>query len=472
MDTAKILENAKAFARAQSEKMMQNLAKAADQEQPQSQVTPISLASYSTSLQFPPSFSQQVISAIYASCKIYVGSLHADIQEPHLRQIFSTYGSIRSLSMSFDAVTGLGAAKHKGYAFMEFDFPEAGILAIESLNGVEFGGKPIKVCRPKDFNAMNFELIPKAPVERVFVSNINEIVNEDMLQGIFEAFGPVQKVSLLPDAISRTHRGCGYVQFKSSSSATTAIASIKAQGGLELAGSRLNVSKAVVGGDMMHGMEALKDIPVIPDALKEVIRKMKAGKGLPVTNPMAIGAGSFGALPVESATSIALKAAVAAAKAKIAKEHLTNNTLDALKSGNNGTTLDDETNLSIGASKRFDIMQKLMRKEDREEESPYNNKRMKLTGKEVQEKSAILLLRNMVTVEDTADEELEGEIQEECSKYGKVKKVVIGSPPEGRNGETVDVVVEFATMEDADQTRVALDGRYFAGRRISATFRV
>lgn len=43
--------------------------------------------------------------------------------------------------MSWDPV----AQKHKGFAFVEYDLPEAAQLALEQMNGVMIGGRNIKV---------------------------------------------------------------------------------------------------------------------------------------------------------------------------------------------------------------------------------------------------------------------------------------------------------------------------------------
>lgn len=43
--------------------------------------------------------------------------------------------------MSWDPVT----QKHKGFAFVEYEIPEAAHLALEQMNGVMLGGRNIKV---------------------------------------------------------------------------------------------------------------------------------------------------------------------------------------------------------------------------------------------------------------------------------------------------------------------------------------
>jgi len=85
--------------------------------------------------------------------------------------------------------------------------------------------------------------------------------------------------------------------------------------------------------------------------------------------------------------------------------------------------------------------------------------------------SRVLLLTNMVGPGEV-DKELEGEIKEECCKYGRVLSCRIyedkmkGTPEE----EAVRIFVKFSQPEESCAGKEALDGRFFAGRRVSAFF--
>jgi len=58
------------------------------------------------------------------ACRLYVGSLHYDVTESDIRAIFSPFGAIAQVDMSFDANTG----KSKGYCFVEFAGKHAAIF--------------------------------------------------------------------------------------------------------------------------------------------------------------------------------------------------------------------------------------------------------------------------------------------------------------------------------------------------------
>lgn len=73
---------------------------------------------------------------------MYVGSISFELKEDTIRQAFLPFGPIKSINMSWDPVT----QKHKGFAFVEYEIPEAAQLALEQMNGVMIGGRNIKVA--------------------------------------------------------------------------------------------------------------------------------------------------------------------------------------------------------------------------------------------------------------------------------------------------------------------------------------
>jgi len=73
--------------------------------------------------------------------RVYVGSISFELKEDSIKQAFSPFGCIKSINMSWDPIN----KKHKGFAFVEYEIPEAAQLALEHMNGVVFGGRNIKV---------------------------------------------------------------------------------------------------------------------------------------------------------------------------------------------------------------------------------------------------------------------------------------------------------------------------------------
>jgi poly(U)-binding-splicing factor PUF60 len=92
--------------------------------------------------------------------------------------------------------------------------------------------------------------------------------------------------------------------------------------------------------------------------------------------------------------------------------------------------------------------------------------------------SRVMVLKNMVDA-DEVDDELEGEVSEECGKYGTVQRVIIHNERRANDEDTwassvdtvivVKIFVEFSNQKDVESAVTALDGRYFAGRSIVAS---
>jgi splicing factor 45 len=83
--------------------------------------------------------------------------------------------------------------------------------------------------------------------------------------------------------------------------------------------------------------------------------------------------------------------------------------------------------------------------------------------------SKVILLTNMVAPGDV-DEDLEEETKEECAKYGEVNKCVIFELPDRSPDEAVRIFLEFKTLPSAIKALTDLNGRFFGGRSVRATF--
>ncbi|KAL0698647.1 hypothetical protein Bca4012_054769 [Brassica carinata] len=111
------------------------------------------------------------------------------------------------------------------------------------------------------------------------------------------------------------------------------------------------------------------------------------------------------------------------------------------------------------------------------------------------EPTRVLLLRNMYVIEFSVceyiftsiglnvgitlvvgpgevDDELEEEVGSECGKYGTVTRVLIFeiTEPNFPTHEAVRIFVQFSRPEETTKALVDLDGRFFGGRTVRATF--
>lgn len=77
--------------------------------------------------------------------KIYVGNLPFSATEADLRALFSQHGNVDSVSLPTDRETG----RPRGFGFIEMSNADAA-KAIQSLNGKEMGGRPLRVNEAQD----------------------------------------------------------------------------------------------------------------------------------------------------------------------------------------------------------------------------------------------------------------------------------------------------------------------------------
>jgi RNA recognition motif-containing protein len=73
--------------------------------------------------------------------KIFVAGLPYDLDDAELEEIFEKFGTIVSAKVAIDKETG----KSKGFAFVEMKNREEGLEAIEGLNDISLGKKPLVV---------------------------------------------------------------------------------------------------------------------------------------------------------------------------------------------------------------------------------------------------------------------------------------------------------------------------------------
>lgn len=73
--------------------------------------------------------------------KIFVAGLPYDLDDAELEEIFEKFGVVVSAKVAIDKETG----KSKGFAFVEMQNREEGQEAIDSLNDISLGKKPLVV---------------------------------------------------------------------------------------------------------------------------------------------------------------------------------------------------------------------------------------------------------------------------------------------------------------------------------------
>jgi cold-inducible RNA-binding protein len=78
-------------------------------------------------------------------------------------------------------------------------------------------------------------------VKNIFVGNLNFNTGEDELRQLFEAYGQVERVSILTDRDTGRSRGFGFVEMASNEDGEKAIAALN---GSQVGGRTINVNEA------------------------------------------------------------------------------------------------------------------------------------------------------------------------------------------------------------------------------------
>jgi len=109
--------------------------------------------------------------------------------------------------MSWDPIT----QKHKGFAFVEYELPEAAQLALEQMNGVVIGGRNIKVGRPSNMpqaQPVIDEIMEESRnYNRIFIASVHPDLTEEDIKSYLRHLGKLKcanwrKVQLLGSIVA------------------------------------------------------------------------------------------------------------------------------------------------------------------------------------------------------------------------------------------------------------------------------
>ena len=402
--------------------------------------------------------------AIVLMCRVYVGSIYYDLKEEVVRTAFAPFGPFKSVNMSFDPTTG----KHKGFAFIEYECPEAAQLALEHMGGYMLGGRPIKVGRPANMSQnhpmIDVLLEESKSMKRLYVGSVHPDLTTDDLKSVFSAFGTITSFYLVKDSLNAgKHKGYGFLEYESMEAANDAVGSMN--NNFDLGGLVLRVRKAIAPKGMqipagssfgvapMMGSTTTSVSKFNPPPNKVLLptpvgimpstrfANMPNGAFIPpqaILPPPGVVIPTIAPRILTPPKPLVTAAEAAAAEAEDESTQLPN-TLSA----------QEDVKLS-GVEARHMIMHKLMRRENT---------------------TRVMVLRNMVGVEDL-DDDLQEEVTDECEKYGKVQRVVIYEEKQSEEEDAeviVKIFVMFAEEDSCEKAIAALNGRWFGGKTVSAT---
>ncbi|XP_077472473.1 poly(U)-binding-splicing factor PUF60a [Stigmatopora argus] len=421
------LQKAKKYAMEQS---IRNVLVRQTMAQQQQQLSGLQMASLSVGfgdLSPLQSVAAQRQRALAIMCRVYVGSIYYELGEDTIRQAFIPFGPIKSIDMSWDSIT----MKHKGFAFVEYETPEAAQLALDQMNSVVLGGRNIKVGRPSNIGQAQ-PIIEQLAEEsrafnRIYVASVHRDLSDGDIRSVFEAFGKIKSCMLAREPTTGRHKSYGYIEYEKPQSSVDAVASMNL---FDLGGQYLRVGKAVT--------------PPVP--------LITASGGLSAANftaqdPMSASVlRALAGLPqgVMAAQAPGVITGVTPARAGFSQVALVNPVLATPPAAK---AEEDAASKRSFADGQHDI-NKIFRNRQ----------------------SRVMVLRNMVG-QDDIDDDLEGEVTEECGKFGQVKRVVIYQERQGEEEDAaviIKIFVEFCHTAEMNRAVRALDRRWFGGRKVAA----
>ncbi|KAJ3551601.1 hypothetical protein NM688_g4611 [Phlebia brevispora] len=89
-----------------------------------------------SNLHLPPG-----VNAPHGGMQLYVGSLHFNLTESDIRQVFEPFGELEFVDLHRDPMTG----RSKGYAFVQYKRAEDAKMALEQMEGFELAGRTLRV---------------------------------------------------------------------------------------------------------------------------------------------------------------------------------------------------------------------------------------------------------------------------------------------------------------------------------------
>jgi len=207
---------------------------------------------------------------------VFCMHLGARVTSRDLEKFFSSVGKVREVRLIMDNKT----RRHKGIAYVEFKDLSSVPLAL-ALNGEKLCGVPLNI-QPTQAeknriaaamaanNPSNSRFssrggngrAPPGPT-RLYVGSLHFNITDEMLRGIFEPFGSIEKIEIMRDPVSGRSRGHGFITFDSPEDAKKALDALN---GFELAGRPMKVnavstdrslesSVSLAGASILDGMD-------------------------------------------------------------------------------------------------------------------------------------------------------------------------------------------------------------------------
>ncbi|KAH8120166.1 hypothetical protein DFH11DRAFT_1685551 [Phellopilus nigrolimitatus] len=107
---------------------------------------------------------------------LYVGSLHFNLTESDIKQVFEPFGELEFVDLHKDPMTG----RSKGYAFVHYKRAEDAKMALEQMEGFELAGRTLRVNTVHEKGQMKFP--PQDSLDENGGGNLNAASRQALMQ--------------------------------------------------------------------------------------------------------------------------------------------------------------------------------------------------------------------------------------------------------------------------------------------------
>lgn len=134
------------------------------------------------SLNLPPG-----VSAGHGGMQLYVGSLHFNLTESDIRQVFEPFGELEFVDLHRDPMTG----RSKGYAFVQYKRSEDAKMALEQMEGFELAGRTLRVNTVHEKGSIKYT--PQDSLDEAGGGNLNAASRQALMQKLARTDQPAAR---------------------------------------------------------------------------------------------------------------------------------------------------------------------------------------------------------------------------------------------------------------------------------------
>ncbi|CAN1803672.1 RNA-binding protein CP33, chloroplastic [Linum perenne] len=175
--------------------------------------------------------------------RLYVGNLSYTMTSEELTEIFAEAGRVSGVEVSYERDTG----RSRGFGFVSFETAEDAEAALNTMNGVKFGGQRVRVHFSKIPRASNTEILGlKVCGERfidsphkIYAGNLDWCITSAALKQAFAGQPGLISAKVCYGRETQKSRGFGFVSFET---AEDAEAALNTMNGVEVEGRPLRVN--------------------------------------------------------------------------------------------------------------------------------------------------------------------------------------------------------------------------------------